>query len=251
MSLYVAAVRLQFTLLSRSPFFLSMAVLTPIIYGTIAIIHARNGDGAASMRLILGAGLLGAWSTTLFGAAEALFMQRFSGTLEMLVGAPRSLFVPVLGFATATVLLGVYSVAAVWVWAVVVFGVPMAGPSPAVLVLGVLVSFIGLAAVGLLLAGLYVVTRQAMEITNVAEYPVWIVCGVLAPSASLWPPLEWVGKVLPLGWSVGALDMDTLSVAWPSLLVALTLSAVYLGIGAVVLARVDLLARVKGTLRLR
>jgi ABC-2 type transport system permease protein len=250
-SLFSSALWLQFRLLSRSPFFMSMALLTPIIYGTIAAIQAGQGTGSASVRLILGAGLLGAWSTTLYGAAEALFMQRFSGTLEVMIGAPRGLFVPVLGFSTATVLLGLYSVAAVWVWTVLVFGVRVDGPSAGVLVASVAVSFIGLAAVGLLLAGLYVVTRQAMEITNVAEYPVWIVCGVLAPAATLWPPLAWIGKLLPLGWSVSAMDAKPPSAAWASLAIALVLSGLYLLAGTVVLARVDLLARVKGTLRLR
>lgn len=250
MSLFSAALRLQFRLLSRSPFFLSMALLTPVVYATIAGIQV-GAAGAVPFRIVLGAGLLGVWSTTLFGAAEALFMQRFSGTLELLVGAPRSLLVPVLGFSCASVLLGLYSIGAVWLWSTVAFHVEPLTASTPVTVLSLVVSFVGLAAVGVALAGVYVLTRQAMAISNMMEYPVWIVCGVLTPATSLWPPLLWIGKLLPLGWTVAAIDEVNPVAALRDLAVAVAVAVGYFGLAEVVLARVDLLARVAGTLRLR
>ncbi|MDN4613017.1 ABC transporter permease [Leifsonia sp. F6_8S_P_1B] len=249
MRLFVASWWLQLRLLSRSPFFLGMAVTTPIAYCTVAVLMS---GGQATARAVIGAGLMGAWSTTLFGAAEALFMQRFSGTLELLIGAPRSLVAPVLGFAGATVSLGLYSSAASWLWATCVLGVSSEGVDWPSLLAGLALSFVSLTAIGFLLAGVYVVTRKGIEITNVMEYPIWVVCGVLVPAAALWGPLQLVGRLLPLGWSMEVVDAathggDALQAAGPAVL----LSAGYLAAGVVLLKRIDLLARTRGTLRLR
>lgn len=252
MTLFLSAWWLQLRILSKSPFFVSMAILTPLVYGSIAMLMAANQPGEVTTRIVLGAGLMGAWSTTLYGAAEALFMQRFSGTLELLIGAPRGLVAPVLGFSAATVTLGIYSVLAVWIWSVLVFRVRLEVPSPADLTLSLVVSFIGLVAAGLLLAGLYVITRQAIEITNVLEYPIWIVCGVLTSTSLLWPPLAWVGKLLPLGWAVEAIDITSAGGSpYFQLAMSLALSVLYFVVGLIFLGRLDLLARQKGTLRLR
>ncbi|GIT81335.1 hypothetical protein LLS1_30040 [Leifsonia sp. LS1] len=251
MRLAVAAWLLQLRLLSRSPFFVWMALLTPLVYCSLA---AMMSGGHASTRTIIGAGLMGAWSTTLFGAAEALFMQRFSGTLELLVGGPRSLVAPVLGFSLATVTLGVYSVGAAWLWALLVFrtgGASEDAGDAGAMVIAAVVAMAGLVAVGVFLAALYVVTRKAMELTNILEYPIWLICGVLVPSATLWPPLAIVGRVLPLGWATPALDLP-FGTDWAATLgVSLLLTAGYFAAGVVLLRRVDALVRVRGTLRLR
>lgn len=248
MRMVSAAWLLQLRLLSRSSFFVWMALLTPLVYCSLA---AMMAGGTVSLRVVLGAGLMGAWSTTLFGAAEALFMQRFSGTLELLIGAPRTLIAPVVGFAAATVTLGVYSVGASWVWATAVFRVRYV-EAEVVAVLGAsVVALVGLMAVGFFLSGLYVLTRRAMELTNVLEYPIWLVCGVLVPSTALWPPIAALGRLLPLGWATSALDRP-LGADWlADIGVSLALSGVYVVFGIVFLRRVDLLARRRGTLRLR
>lgn len=251
MRLAVRAWILQFKVLSRSPFFVSMAVLTPIAYGSLAFLM-MGGNDTNGLRVVLGAGLLGAWSTTLYGAAEALFMQRFSGTLEFLIGAPRSLVAPVIGFAGAAVTLGVYSLVGMMIWTALFFHVPLGSVDPVGLLLTLLISFAGLTTVGMMLAALYVVVRQAIEITNVLEFPIWIVCGVLAPASTLWPPLQWIGKLLPLGWSSEALTKTT-SGADPTidLAIAALVTVVYLIVALWLLKVVDMRARVKGTLRLR
>ena len=249
MRLYLAAWWLQLRLLSRSPFFVGMAILTPIAYCSLAVLMA---DGHASLRIVVGAGLMGAWSTTLFGAAEALFMQRFSGTLEFLIGSPRSLVAPVLGFATATVSLGAYSTVAAWLWATFALDLRAESVSWAAMLCGLLLTFVALTAIGVLLAGMYVLTRKGIEITNVMEYPIWLVCGILVPAATLWPPIAAVGKLLPLGWAMEVVDRAAIGdIALAPAGMAVALSAVAFAVGVVLLRRIDLLARKRGTLRLR
>ncbi|WP_285116260.1 ABC transporter permease [Leifsonia sp. fls2-241-R2A-40a] len=250
MRLLVAAWWLQFRLLSRSPFFLGMSLMTPLAYGGVTLLMS---GGEASLRAILGAGLLGAWSATMFGAAEALFMQRFAGTLEFLIGAPRSLVAPVFGFTAATVTLGVYSLAAVSVMAIAFARLgPIAISDPWGLIAALIAVLVSLVSMGTLLAGLYVLTRHAIEITNVMEYPIWLACGLVVPSAALWPPLSAAGHLFPLGWGMDALDgAISGSGAWGAAAAAVALAAMYGVAGILFLYRVDVLARRRGTLRLR
>lgn len=117
---------------------------------------------------------------------------------------------------------------------------------------GLGLSFVSLTSIGVLLAGTYVLTRKGIEITNVMEYPIWIVCGVLVPAASLWAPIAWLGKLLPLGWSIAVIDRAALGDSpVGEAAMAILLSGFFFAVGVVLLRRIDLLARERGTLRLR
>lgn len=250
MRLAGAAWWLQFRILSRSPFFMGMSIMTPLAYGAIVLLMSH---GEMSLRAVLGTGLMGAWSATLFGAAEALFMQRFTGTLEFLVGAPRSLVAPVFGFASATVCLGVYSIVAVLAMSLA-FGHIDANSLTAFggIAVALLAVVLSLVAMGVFLAGLYVLTRRAIEITNVLEYPIWLACGIIVPTSALWVPLSACGLLFPLGWATLAVDRAASGADyWGALGMALALTALFTVLGIAFLHRVDVLARKRGTLRLR
>ena len=65
--------------------------IAPLIFATLAFFLFRSGGGTAGQTLLyvaLGAGMMGVWSTTLFGCGGAIAWQRWEGTLELLVSAP-------------------------------------------------------------------------------------------------------------------------------------------------------------------
>lgn len=252
MRLVFAAWWLQFKLFSRSPFFVSLALLTPIAYVTIALLMTGNGNATETTRVMFGAGLLGTWSTTLFGAGESLYMQRFTGTLTMLLGSPRSLFGPVVGFSLASVTLGLYSIAAVWFWGVAVFHIEIGNANAFGLIVGLLVSLLSLVSLGIVLAAYYVLSRQAMAVSNLLEYPIWIVTGILFPASYLWSWMAWVGKILPLGWAVDVVNRAIVNRSYGlELSIATLLSALFIVFGYVLLKKVDYKVRVSGELVLR
>lgn len=242
----------QFKLLSRSPFFVGLSLTTPLAFSTISLLMAPRGDPEIVTAIVFGSGLLGAWSATLFGAGESLYMQRFTGTLGMIATSPAGLFRPVVGFALGSATLGVYSIVAVVVWATAVFDVALVVANPVGVVLSLVASFVSLIAIGIVLATYYVLSRQAMAVSNLLEYPVWILCGVLVPASVLWPPLEVLGKILPLGWATEAVRAAVNGGDWliPSL-VAFAISGGYLAIGRGLLVIVETKVRVTGELELR
>lgn len=252
MSLIQKSWWLQFKLLSRTPFFMSMAILTPIVYSTIALLLLRQGGRLDATFYIVGSGMMGAWSATLFGAGEALYMQRFSGTLQLIAGSPRRLLWPVVGFSLAAASLGFYSIVAAFGWSIIVFGVPVVVDNWFALVFAVLVALVGLSSLGIVLAAVYVLSRQAMAISNLLEFPIWIVSGLLFPASALWEPLEVIGKFLPVGWGLTAIRGAMFGESyWLELGICGGVSLCYLALGVALLSRVEYAARVTGRLTLR
>ena len=64
----------------------------------------------------LGAGLMGIWSSTLFGSGGSIQWQRWQGTLELWVAAPAPFLWIMLPLTVATASIGLYSVVATLLW---------------------------------------------------------------------------------------------------------------------------------------
>ena len=77
----------------------------------------RSGDRAGTLLYAaLGAGMMGVWSTTLFGSGGMIQWQRWQGTLELGVGAPPSMTLVYLPFSLANSFTGMYALAATLIW---------------------------------------------------------------------------------------------------------------------------------------
>ena len=78
-------------MLLASEFFILTTFISPLIFATLAFLLFESGGGTAGQTLLyvaLGTGMMGVWSTTLFGCGGAIAWQRWEGTLELLVSAP-------------------------------------------------------------------------------------------------------------------------------------------------------------------
>jgi ABC-2 type transport system permease protein len=238
--------------LTLSGFFLLISVLQPIIFASIAFFMWEAGARPGTLLYVaLGAGLMGMWSATLFGSGGAIQWQRWQGTLEILVAAPPRFLLTLLPLTVATASIGLYAIVATLFWGRLLFGVPLDFEHPWLLALALPATVIGLGLLGLVLASTFVLYRHANAFSNLLEYPVWLVTGLLIP-VSLLPgfvePLSWV---LAPTWGVravreSALGGDPLAAIGMCVL----LSAFYLAIGAVTMANFERLARSRATLSL-
>src|SRR6476619_5098364 len=78
-------------MLLTSEFFILTTFLTPLIFATMGFFLFKTGGATQGQTLLyvaLGSGMMGVWSTTLFGCGGAIAWQRWEGTLELLVNAP-------------------------------------------------------------------------------------------------------------------------------------------------------------------
>jgi ABC-2 type transport system permease protein len=239
-------------MLGTSSFFLLTSTVQPVIFATIAYYMFKSGGRPGTLLYAaLGAGMMGVWSTTLFGSGGMIQWQRWQGTLELGVASPVNLALVYLPFSLANSFTGAYALAATLVWGRLIFGVPLHFAHPWLFVLSVPTVVLSLALLGLLLASTFVLYRNANAMSNLLEYPVWIASGLVFSTALLpaWThPISWI---LPPYWGIIALRHAAFGgEVWFPLSMALALGVISVVIATFTLRWFEHLARARATLAL-
>jgi len=243
---------LQLKQVSQSSFNVLTSTLQPVIFAAIAFYMFRSGrSGESLLYASLGAGLMGIWSTTLFGCGGAIGYQRFQGLLEPMIVSPTPLVLVLLPITLATASTGIYAMLATLLVGAVVFGVPLHFASFGLFLVAVVVTVVSLGLLGLLMASTFVLYRNANALSNLLEYPVWLVTGLLVPLSLLPGWSHPLAYVLAPTWGVQAVRAAALggNAAGP-IVACVALGAIYLVGSAVALGHLERLARVRATLSL-
>jgi len=192
--------------LTVSAWFLLMAVVQPIIFATIAFYMFRSGGRPGTLLYAaLGAGMMGIWSSVLFGSGGMIQWQRWQGTLELGVAAPPPLTLVYLPFALSTSFVGAYALVATLVWGRVFFGVPLHFQHPWLFALAVPVTVLSLGMLGLVMASTFILYRHANALSNLLEYPIWVLSGLVFSISVLPGWTHWISYLLPPYWGVQAI----------------------------------------------
>ncbi|MDQ3068057.1 MAG: ABC transporter permease [Actinomycetota bacterium] len=244
---------LHFKHLTRSAFDLSVTTMWPIVYATLAYLMFRAGSEPETLLLAsLGATVMGIWSVTTVGAADAIQRQRTAGVLELLVAAPAPFWAVLLPITIATSAIGIYSLVSTLLWGRLVFGIPLELEQPLVFVLAIPPTIVSIGLLGFLMASVIVRFRAGWAVGNMFEYPVWLVSGLLIPVSLLPGWAEPVSWALAPTWGMRALSEAAVMGGSPlfDIAMCLLLSALYAVIGAVLLGRFLESARRRATLSL-
>lgn len=239
--------------LTHSSFFILTTVFQPIIFASIAFFMFQSGSrGGTLLYAALGAGLMGIWSSTLFGSGGAIQWQRWQGTLEVVIAAPAPFLLVLVPLTLATASIGLYSICATLVWGRIVFGVPLHFAHPFELAVALPATVLCLGLLGLVLASTFILYRNANAFSNLLEYPVWLVTGLLVPLSLLPGWASWIAWTLAPSWGIRAIRDAAFggSSAWPEIAMCLALGAVYLVLGSICLRNFERLARAKAALSL-
>ena len=243
---------LHFKNLSASPFMVVTAAVWPLVYATLAFLMFRATHQAPSLLYAaLGAAVMGIWSTTATSAGGAVQQQRNWKVLELLVAAPSPLILVLAPITVAIAGIGVYSIVTTLLWGRLLFGVPFHVLHPALFLVSIPAAVLSIGLLGLVLASTLVLYREASAFSQMLEYPVWMITGMLIP-LSLLPgwihPISWV---LAPTWGMRAVRRAALggSVGTP-LLMCVLLTVVYTVLAVVLLHHFERLARDRATLSL-
>lgn len=243
---------LHFKNLSASPFMVVTAAVWPLVYATLAFLMFRATHQAPSLLYAaLGAAVMGIWSTTATSAGGAVQQQRNWKVLELLVAAPSPLILVLAPITVAIAGIGVYSIVTTLLWGRLLFGVPFHVLHPALFLISIPAAVLSIGLLGLVLASTLVLYREASAFSQMLEYPVWMITGMLIP-LSLLPgwihPISWV---LAPTWGMRAVRRAALggSVGTP-LLMCVLLTVVYTVLAVVLLHHFEHLARDRATLSL-
>lgn len=211
-------------MLLASEFFILTTFISPLIFATLAFFLFQSGGGTAGQTLLyvaLGAGMMGVWSTTLFGCGGAIAWQRWEGTLELLVSAPSRYDFILVGQTFGAVVLGFYGIVATLAWGVLLFGMPIEATFPLVLPLSLLAAIVSLGSLGMLIATTFVLYRHANALGNLLEYPIWLITGLLVPISVLPLWIKPISYLLAPTWGMEAIRGATIGAEPPLLAIAM------------------------------
>lgn len=243
---------LQLKTMARSGFDVMQAIVTPIVYASIAFFLYRRGGGVETLLWVsLGAAFMGLWSSTLWGAGNTIQRQRSQQTLEFAIASPTPFLVSLIGTSLASSAVGLYSLVATLAWGRFLFGVPLELEHPLLFALALPAAVLSLGLLGIVLAATLILYRYAYALANMLEYPIWLAAGLLAPIALL---PDWVhpfSYALAPTWGARAVRESVLGGS-PLFAIAmcLALSAVYLVLGLFFVRNFEQLARKRATLAL-
>jgi ABC-2 type transport system permease protein len=172
----------------------------------------------------------------------ATLRERESGTLERLLSMPIAKVDFVFGYALAFGLLGVVQALLVSGLAVGPFGLEVAGPTWALIVVAVVDALLG-TALGLFVSAFAKTEFQAVQFMPALILPQLLLCGIVVPRDELPTALRLVSDVLPMSYAVDATT---------EVMTSSTMSAdFWLNVGVVALFMAVGLALGAGTLRRR
>ncbi len=238
--------------LTLSWFFLLTTTVMPVLIATIAYYMFQAGQRPGTLFYAsLGSAVYGIWSATLFGSGGALQWQRWQGTLEVIVSTPAPFMLVLLPLTLATSTIGLYSLGSTLFWGWAVFGIPFQIDQPLAFVVAVPATILGLGLLGLVLASTFVLYRHANALSNMLEWPVLLVTGMLVPLSLLPTWSNWIAWILAPTWGVQGIREAALGgTPWPDIAMTIALGAVYLAIGTVFLRNFERMARKRATLSL-
>jgi len=207
--------------------------------------------GLLAWMLIDHPGVFDHWGAALLGVFPLIVMflvtsvatlrERTSGTLERLLAMPISRVDFLLGYGFAFGIAAAIQAIVISVIAFGLLGLDVAGPIWAVLLVAVLVAVLG-TALGLFVSAFARTEFQAVQFMPAVIIPQLLLCGLVAPRATLPRPLELVSDVLPLSYAVDAMQRLTVetgvgSHTWLDMAVIAGFIVAALALGAATLRR--------------
>jgi ABC-2 type transport system permease protein len=236
----------------RSSLFIFTSVIEPLIMAAIAFYTAKaGGRPEALFYLAIGAGIMGMWTTTLFASGGVISWQRWQGTLELLVASPPSMLPIVAPQTFANACVGLYSLTATLVFGRVLFHIPLHLAHPVWFAFALPVAILGMGLLGLVIGASFVLYREANALSNMLEFPIALVTGLLFSTSLLPVWTKPIGWALAPTWAVrvvrySALGGDPLL----PMLACLGLGAAYVVVATWLLGVVERAARQRATLSL-
>ena len=144
------------------------------------------------------------WWMALFNSGWTITIERWNGTIEMLVAAPSSFAAVIFGRITTTTLAGVISFAETWLVARL-FGTTITIHHLWPFAATVVVTLAAMAGTATAMTSLFVLARNAVTFSNSASFPFYVLGGILVPVSVLPHWIRPLSTIVFLSWSADLL----------------------------------------------
>jgi ABC-2 type transport system permease protein len=200
-----AAFRFELAVVRRSPGDLMVLVNTPLLT-VIFLAIARSADRPElAGYAVLAPALMALWAMAVMVSGEVVDTERWSGTLELLLAAPASLPLVVIGRIAAVTVLSLGGLAEAWLVAWLGFDTLIVVHHPAVFVAALLAAAAATAAWAAAMAAIFVAGRSARTFQNAISYPFYVLGGALVPVDLLPGWLQPLSRLVYLSWAADLL----------------------------------------------
>jgi len=249
MRAFVAGARIQLRFLRAYPDAAIPFFTAPMFSVIFQMIFRHAGREDLTPYAAIAPVFIALWWLALFNSGWTITIERWNGTIEMLVAAPSSFAAVVFGRITATTLIGVVSFVETWLVARVIFGTKITIYHPWAFFTTVIVTLFAMAGTAVAMASLFVLARNAVTFSNSASYPFYVLGGILVPVSVLPHWIRPVSAVVFLSWSSDLMRAALQPVPMHDFAFPLAMVAVLGGCGLVVglYAMRVILTRVRGT----
>jgi ABC-2 type transport system permease protein len=205
MRAFLAGARAQLRFMTAYPDSLIPFFTAPLFTIVFMLVFKHAGRQDLTAYAAIAPVFIALWWLALFNSGWTITIERWNGTLEMLVASPSSFGAVVFGKIAATTAVGTVSFFEAWLVARLVFGTAVSIHHWGAFLLTVLATLGAMAGTAVGMAALFVLARNAVTFSNSASYPFYVLGGILVP-VSLLP--HWVrplSDVVFLSWSADLL----------------------------------------------
>ena len=248
MRAFLAGARIQLSFFRAYPDALIPFFTAPMFSVIFQMIFKHAGRQDLTGYAAVAPVFIALWWMALFNSGWTITIERWNGTIEMLVAAPSSFAAVIFGRITTTTLAGIVSFGETWVVARL-FGTTIQIEHRWAFLATIVVTLAAMAGTALAMASLFVLARNAVTFSNSASFPFYVLGGILVPVSLLPHWVRPISSIVFLSWSADLLRAGLRSTTIHDFgyrlgMVAL-LGACGLGVG--VWAMHVILRRVRGT----
>lgn len=165
--------------------------------------------------------------------------ERSSGTLDRLLTTPLTKVEFIFGYALAFLLLALIQALITTVFMLTVLNVDVAGSFVATISAAIASAFLG-TSLGLFLSAFATSEFQAIQFMPAFIFPQFLLCGLLTPRELMSKPLQYVSDVMPLTYSVEAMQEITKNNMWSGTLTKDIVIVASVGIVALILGSITI-----------
>ncbi|RBQ19220.1 hypothetical protein DP939_14865 [Spongiactinospora rosea] len=247
-----AAARLQWWLMRGGLDERQSFVLAPLFVLLFAGVVRARGHEELTAQAALGATLVCLWNLCVQISGGVVANERRFGTFELTAAAPAPFPTVVIGRVTTVAAVALLVVPEVWLATLLFFGEAIEVPHPGLFLAGIVLITFGMAAVGTLIAALFVYARNVVYLQVAFTYPFFILGGLVVPVSLLPEWVQPVSRLVFLSWGAdllrAALNPEAPRDVGMQIAGLFTVSALTFAAGWLLLTRLVDRARGHGTL---
>ncbi len=225
----------------------------PVLYGTLMYLMFReSGKENFIEYIVLGTGMMNLWSSIIFSSGQAIARERRMGTLELMNVMPTSFQTIISGKIVGAVVISLISTINGYLFIIIISGQRFGVEHPFLFAVALLLVVISCVAIAIMLAAVFAISRQARMLANTAEFPIFIVTGLLFPLTLLPKWVLPISYILTPTWAIKVLrqciETQNMTVLMHEFTILGSLTVIYFVISFFVYRRMTQMFRETGSL---